>query len=301
MLDWDDLRFLHAVGQAGSVSGAARALAVDKATVSRRIAALERALGQRMLDRRVSGWRFTPTGARVAALAEGFGVQLAGLMADLAGEGGLRAKVRFSAPQWFCNAVLLPHLRELRVKAPWLDLDINPSSRVLNLAEREAEVALRNLRPPRGEFIIRRAGELGSALYASQRLLAERGVPQTAADLNGVPVIGYPDRLSYVPAFGWLNAMQGDLGPVLRVGDAESLMQAVAGDLGIAVLPCLLGDRNPALLRLFPAVASETIWLVAPADTGRTKSVHLVLDFVARIFKSNAAALGGTAVIVARM
>ena len=293
MIDWDDLRFLRAIGQAGSVSAAARLLAVDKATVSRRIASLEQALGVRLLDRRASGWRFTPTGARVAALATGFEQQLAGLIADLAGEGGLRAKVRFSAPQWFCNAVLLPHLRELRTKAPWLDLDINPSSRLLNLAEREAEVALRNLRPPKGEFVIRRAGELGSALYASRRFAAEYGPLTEASSLTGLAVVGYPEKLSYVAEFAWFNAMQDKLGPMLRVGDAESLVQAVAGDLGIAVLPCLLGDRNPDLVRLFPPVATETIWLVAPIELGKTRSVHLVVDFVARIFKRNAGALGG--------
>lgn len=293
MLDWDDLRFLRAVGLAGSVSAAARALAVDKATVSRRIAGLEHALGLRLLDRRASGWRFTAVGARVAALAEGFDLQLAGLVADLAGQGALRAKVRFSAPQWFCNAVLLPHLRELRARSPWLDLDINPSSQVLNLAERETEVALRNLRPPKGEFVIRRAGELGSAFYASRRFVSEFGPLNDAKGLSGLAVVSNPDKLTYLPEFAWFNAMQDRLGPILRVGDAESMMQAVAGDLGVAVLPCLLGERHPDLVRLFPAVARETIWLVTPLGMGKTRAVHAVLDFVAQIFKRNAAALGG--------
>ena len=296
MIDWDDLRFLRAVGRAGSVSAAARAMEVDKATVSRRIAGLEHALGLRVLDRRASGWRFTAAGARFAALAEGFDLQLAGLVADLAGEGGLRARVRFSAPQWFCDAVLLPHLRELRAKAPWLDLDINPSSRVLNLAERETEVALRNLRPPKGEFVIRRAGELGSAFYASRRFVAERGPLGDVNGLVGVAVVGYADKLTYLPEYEWFNAMQSRLGPVLRVGDAESMLQAVAGDLGVAVLPCLLGERHPDLQQLFPPVALQAIWLVAPIDPGRTRSVHLVLDFVARIFKRNAAALAGAGI-----
>lgn len=293
MIDWDDLRFLRAVGQSGSVSAAARVMAVDKATVSRRIAGLEHALGMRVLDRRASGWRFTAAGARFAALAEGFEGQLAELAADLAGEGGLRARVRFSAPQWFCNSVLLPHLRELRAKAAWLDLDINPTSRVLNLAERETEVALRNLLPAKGEYVIRRAGELGSAFYASRRFVAERGPFDDVKAWDGVAVVGHPDKLTYLPEFDWFNAMQGRWGPILRVGDAETMVQAVAGDLGVAVLPCLLGERHPGLQRLFPPVARQTIWLVAPIDVGRTRPVHLVLDFVAGIFRRNATALAG--------
>ena len=295
-MDWDDLKFLRAVGQAGSVSAAARTLAVDKATVSRRIAALEHALGQRMVERRSSGWRFTVAGARLAALAERIDVDLASLVADLAGQGALRAKVRLSAPHFFCNAVLLPHLRELRAKAPWIDLDINPSSRVLNLAEREAEVALRNLRPPRGDYVVRRAGELGSTLYGARRFVASVGALTGPDDLAGVAVVGFPDRLSHLPEFQWLDAMQDRLGPVLRLDDAESIGHAVAGEMGVAVLPCIVGDRYPGLMRLFAPVVQQTIWLVTPADMGHTRPVPLVVDFVARVFKRNAAALAGTGI-----
>jgi DNA-binding transcriptional LysR family regulator len=294
MFDWDDLRFLLAVHNSGSASAAARALRVDKATVSRRIAALERAVGVRLLDRRVSGWSPTAPGRRVIAAANAVDARLAALLADL-GDGplGPRARVRFTAPQWFCTEVLLPALGGLHAAAPWLDLDITAGSRVVNLAEREAEVGLRNRRPPRGEFVVRKAGELGSALYASKAYLAERAALRTRDDLRGQRAIGYPDALTYVPDFLWLNAMADRLGPVLRVDDAQALAAAIRSGLGVGVVPCLLGDRDGTLVRLLGEHHRETIWLVAPIELARTRAVRAVLSFVAALFHDNARALSG--------
>jgi len=293
MRDWDNLRFLLAVHKGGSASAAARALRVDKATVSRRVAALEREVGSRLLDRRASGWTLTEAGRRVLAAADAVDVRLRALTADLGAGAAARVRVRFTAPQWFCTEVLLPELGSLQASAPWLDLDLTASSRMVNLAERETEVALRNIRPARGEFVIRRAGDLGSALYASQSYLARNASPASRDDVAGHPVIGYHDKLAYAVAFQWLNAMADRLGPVLRVDDAQAITAAIRAGLGLGVLPCLLGDREPGLVRVLDDHSLEPIWLVAPIELARTKAVRAVIGFVAGLFRRNAAALIG--------
>ena len=293
MRNWDNLRFLLAVHKGGSASAAARALRVDKATVSRRVAALEREVGSRLLDRRASGWTLTEAGRRVLVAADAIDSRLRALTADLGEGAGLRVRVRFTAPQWFCTEVLLPELASLQASAPWLDLDLTASSRMVNLAERETEVALRNIRPARGEFVVRRAGDLGSALYASQSYLAGHASPANRDDVAGHPVIGYHDKLAYAVAFQWLNAMTDRLGPVLRVDDAQALAAAIRAGLGLGVLPCLLGDREADLVRLLDDHSLESIWLVAPIELARTKAVRAVIGFVAGLFRKNAVALAG--------
>src|SRR5262245_7654621 len=108
-VDWTELRYLLAVADAGSASAAARVLGVDKATVSRRISALERSLGLRLMVRRAAGWRPTRAGDRVATAARSMDATVRGLVGDLVGRhGSPRAAVSITAPHWFCRRLLLP-------------------------------------------------------------------------------------------------------------------------------------------------------------------------------------------------
>jgi DNA-binding transcriptional LysR family regulator len=291
--DWDDLRYLVAVADRGSASAAARALGVDKGTVSRRIGALEHAVGARLFDRKASGWTTTAAGRKVLAAARRMDGDVAALLVEL---GGLtetaRVGVRLTAPQWFCSEVLLPRIAAFQGAERWIDLNLSARSRIADLAEREAEVGLRNIRPPRGEYVVRKAGELGSALYASRKWLASRPPLLSREDVLGQRMVGYPDRITYVPGFDWLDAALGGRAP-LRVDDAFAIAAALRAGAGVGVIPCFLGDRDPALTRVTGEVHVESIWLVAPIELARTRAVRKVSRFVADAFAANAKALRG--------
>jgi DNA-binding transcriptional LysR family regulator len=293
MLDWDDLRFLLALSRCGSASAAARQLGVDKATVTRRLSALERAVGTRLFLRRASGWTSTLVGDRLAAHAARAEADLGNVMAELAGHGNLRARVRLTAPLWFCTAILVPHVPELRRRVPWLDLDLSATSRMANLSEREAEVALRNRRPESGDLHVRKAGVLGSALYAARSLVGSDVSVDGPDDVGALPVVGYLDRLTYVPGLDWFNGIRTADRPVLRLDDAQALLSAIAEGLGIGVLPCAIGNREPGLTRLSRHVSHEDIWLVVTEEDARTRAVRVVTDFVAEVFRRNSRALAG--------
>lgn len=295
MTDWNDLRFLLAVAQRGSVSAAARALGVDKATVSRRVGALEHNIGTRLFERRASGWIPTRAGHRAVASAATIDASVAAMLTDLGGSSdAVRVGVRLTAPQWFCSEVLLPRIAAFQGAERWIDLNLSARSRVADLAEREAEVGLRNTRPPRGEFVVRKAGELGSAIYAGRRWLAARPPIVSQQDVVGERLVGYPDRLTYVPGFAWLDAAVAGRAP-LRVDDAIAIAAALRGGAGLGVIPCFLGDRDPGLVRVTGEMHSETIWLVAPVELARTRAVRKVIAFVAEAFAANAKALRGSA------
>ena len=294
VLDWDDLRFLLAIRDGGSASAAARRLGVDKATVARRVAGLEQALGVRLLVRRASGWRLTTAGERAAGVARDVERRIVALRADFAGQAGApRTSVSVTAPHWFCTELLVPALPELLDGAPWLDVSITATSRVLDMAQREADLAVRNSRPESGDFVVRRAGELGSALYASRAYVKRRPLPVGRDGWAQHHLIGYPHRVAYNPGFRWLDEMLGEVAGVTRTDDAQALCRAIEAGLGIGVVPCLLGDRSRELVRVGAERHSETIWLVAPTEMAGTRAVKKTFSFVASVFRRHASALVG--------
>ncbi len=280
-MDWDDLRYLIAVALRGSASAAARGLGVDKGTVSRRIAALEHGVGTRLFDRRASGWTPTAAGRKALASARRVETDIAAMLADLGGTSETaRVGVRLTAPQWFCAEVLLPRIAAFQSAERWIDLNLSARSRVADLAEREAEVGLRNTRPPHGEFVVRKAGELGSAIYASQKWMSGRPPIVGRDDVLKHRLVGYPDRVGYVPGFAWIDAALRGHAP-LRVDDASAIAAALRAGAGLGVIPCFLGDRDPELQRVTLEKHEETIWLVAPTELARTRAVRKVIAFTA--------------------
>ena len=226
MHDWDDLRYLLAIAEHGSATAAARRLGVDKATVARRVGGLEESLGVRLLVRRASGWRPTAAGLRAATTARAMARLARELEASFADEQGApRTVVSVTAPHWFCAELLLPALPALLAEAPWLDVSVAATSRVLDLAQREADVAIRNARPEGGELVVRRAGELGSAIFASKAYARRNAPPSAREGWSRHRLVGYPDRITYVPGFRWFDDLAGEAGGVLRTDDAKALTE----------------------------------------------------------------------------
>jgi DNA-binding transcriptional LysR family regulator len=293
MVDWTDLRFFLAVANAGSVTQAARALRVDKATVSRRVSALEKDLGMRLVVRRAAGWRPTRAGQRVAAAAAAMDGQATSMLSDLVGRHGApRTPVSITAPHWFCRRLLVPALPALLTAAPWLDVAVAASSRVMNLAQREADVAVRKRRPDDGDFVLRRAGDLGSAIYASRAYVKRHGAELAEGAVGDHRVVGYHDRVSYVPGFAWLEAAFDVRAATFRGDDAEVILEAIRAGVGVGVVPCVLGDADRGLVRI-GAPQVERIWLVSPTELASTRAVKLTLAFVVDVFRANEAALAG--------
>jgi DNA-binding transcriptional LysR family regulator len=293
MLDWDDLRYLLAVRRAGSLNAAARALKVDKGTISRRIGAVERALGVRVFDRRPEGYSPTPHGDRVLTAVADIDETVSSLVADLSDAlGDTHGVVYLTVPQFFASQVLLPALPAFRAAHPGIELVVNASSAVLNVARREAEVGLRNVKPDQLSVTVKRVGRLGIALYASASYLARRGVPHAPDDVLHHDLVGWADAFSYAPAFRWIDERSARV-PV-RVNDAAVLCDAVAAGLGIAAVPCILGDERDGLVRLDAfGIGREEIYAVAPGELRRSGRVRAVIELLVEVWRTNAARLSG--------
>jgi DNA-binding transcriptional LysR family regulator len=293
MPNWDDLRYVLAVRRAGSLMAAARALRVDKATVSRRVAALEESLGARLFDRKPDGYTLTPHGERVIAAVATIDDTVSALVADLSDVRGDEAgAVHLSVPQFFASQILLPALATFRAAHPSIDLSVNASSSVLNVARREAEVGLRNVKPDQQSVTVKRVGELGMALYGSRRYLGRRGTPRAPADLAGHDLIGWEGAFTHAKGFLWANDCGARI--VIRLNDSAVMGDAVAEDLGIAGLPCVLGDQRAGLVRLAAfGISRDDIYIVAPGELRRSGRVRAVIDLLVEVWTANRALLAG--------
>lgn len=293
MVDWDELRYVLAVRRAGSLLAAARALGVDKATVSRRIAALEATLGVRLFDRRPDGYRLTPHGERAMAVVDEMEGSVAALVAEFSdARGDNSGAVYLSVPQFFASQVLLPRLARFRAEHPRIELVINASSTVLNVARREAEVGLRNVKPDQLSVTVRRVGVLGMAFYASRAYLDRVGAPTEPRALAGHDLVGWDSAFTHAKGFLWANDFGSRVS--IRVNDAAVMCDAIAADLGIAALPCVLGDEREGLVRIEAfGLSRDPIYAVAPGELRQAGRVRAVIDLLVRVWAENEQRLAG--------
>lgn len=292
-LDWNDLRFLLAVRRQGSLASAAKSLGVTKATVSRRLAALEMAAAARLFDRKPTGMELTAAGHELAAAAEEIVRALRSVeeRIALASDAKPAGTVRLTAPQWIAALYIIPFLPELSRDYPQLDVQLVGSDQILNLAQGEADLALRNVRPAQASLACRKIGELGGCVYASKLYLERRGTPRGRDDLAGHDVLAYAD-LGGMPGFEWLRDARPKL--AFQANGPEGLASAAAAGLGLAALPCILGDAQPALVRVESlGFATCELFLVTQEHLRKTPRVRVVSDYVADLIARHRAPIEG--------
>lgn len=280
MLDWEDLRYFVALAEAGTLSGAARRLRVDHATVGRRVASLEGALGIRLVDRLPRRCVLTEVGQQIAILAGEVGERAHAI--ERAARGfqapAVAGRVTLSAPPVFTSHFLAPRLAPLRQRHPMLRLVLSGEAASVSLSRQEADLAIRLGRPREGSNVARRLGAMRFHLYAA------RGY-EALAEPSGWEFVAYGPALDHLPQQQWLRKIAGERPVVFEAGDLASQHAAVRSGVGVAALPCFLAMHDTELVRLAagtPAPVRE-LWLVVHADLRRAPAIRAVMDFVAAL------------------
>lgn len=296
MLDWDDLRFVLAVARAGSLSGAARALGVEHTTVGRRLTSIEQALGVRLFDRTPRAHLPTPAGAAVIARAEAVEEQVHALQREVEGGDGRPAgTVRITALDPFITEVLLPALPVLAARHPGIEVIASSETRVVNLAGREADIAIRP-RPEGPRFAGRRLATVTSGMYASAEYLARHGHPRGPGDLAAHSRVALVPELARAPEERWFVERPPAPRVAVRVDTPGAYRAAVREGLGVGLVECHAAERA-GLVRLWPEPALiEEWWAVAHEDIARSARIRAVLDFLEQITAERADALAGDAI-----
>lgn len=277
MFDWESFRYFLAVARAGTLSGAARTLAVDHATVSRRLMALEAALQVLLVERLSRSCRLTPMGLQLYDQAKT--METAAFTVERlvrASQEPLNGKVTLSAPPVLATHLLASRLADFRAEYPGIQLSILAQAQQVSLSRREADIALRLLRPKEPDSVVRRLGQMPFALYASRAYAASHSPEDWT-------FIAYDARFADMPLQQWIAGIAGSRTIGSELSDISSHLTAARAGAGVAGLPCFLGDEEPDLTRLDHAGAmfSRDIWLVVHRDLRRSAPMRAVMDFVA--------------------
>ena len=289
-LDWDDLRYFLRAVQETTLAGAARAMGVEHTTIGRRLTALERSLGSAVVLRGPDGLRPTPLGTRLIPLAEE--VQRAvSAVRDLAAVE--RGRVRLAVPSGF-TSLFTAGLAQLCTDHPGLSLELISGSRPVDLKKGEADLAIRSGPVIDKELVARKLCESGFSLYASEAYLARRLAPSNPNDLSGHDLIAYDPSLAAVPAARWIEERAANATIVLRSREMTDMLAAACGGAGLAVLPCMLGDAEPALRRLTSQVlATRTLSLIYRREAKLSTHVRAVIAFVVEVMRAHADQISG--------
>lgn len=271
-MDWEDLRHFAALATGGSLSAAARALGVEHATVARRVAALEQALGLKLVDRRGRRLALTAEGERIAALAERMAgdAQAMRRLADGA-RSDIAGTVTISAPPALAVLVLAPVLATLRRRHPALTLTLLGEVRSASLERREADIAVRMSRPTEGDLTARKLAPLPFHLYATPAYLAATAPPDWV-------FIGSAAPLDRSPQQQVLEGLAAGRPTVFHGNTVEIQQAAAASGMGVALLPDFMAADDPRLAAVpGPPVLSRDMWLVVHSDMTASAPIRATL------------------------
>jgi DNA-binding transcriptional LysR family regulator len=277
------LPILVAAARTGSASAVSRELGIGTATVLRRLAALEEALGTPLFDRTPSG--LVPTAALELALpwAEQIDAAAIQLQRELSSletlpTGVVRLALLPTLAAWF----VAPALPRLRARHPGLIVELEPAAAVVDLVRREADLALRAVRPQTGDLVTQRVATVAFGAFASPQLL-DQIRPQHLADL---PWVAWDARMAEAPEARWLGAAVPDATVVLRSADLESLVSAAQVGVGALVTWAPLAAEAGLVPVPLPAPAapSGALWLVAHRSLRRVPRVAAVWDWLVEEF-----------------
>lgn len=278
-LDWEDLRHVFALARHGTLSATARALGVNHATVARRVAALEGALGRVLFDRRADGYALTADGEALAEAARPMEAAALAALSRLDHGAGLSGVVRVTTTRALADCVVAPRLGALAGAHPGIEIELLTGSRAFSLARREADIALRLGRPADSALRGRKLAEVGHAFYAAETW---RGRAAEA------PLIGFDPDSRGVPEAAWLEKFAGRRRFALRSDSWTAQAAACAAGLGVALLPTYVAALFPTLapVEIGAAPPLAELWLLVRPDLAAVPRVRAVADALAGLCAS---------------
>ena len=278
-MEWNDLNIILAIGRSGSLSGAARALKMNHSTVFRRINAIEQKSGVRFFERIHTGYILTEAGEAAMRAAEYIDDEVHTLSRELLGRDlRLQGTIRVTAPEGIAMQLLVPHLASFSRSHPEIHIDLAVTSIALHLSRREADLAVRVTNNPPETAIGRRVCGFRFGIYASKNYLKKHHQP-ILEDCDWLIPDGSSDW--FLTSF-WKKLGLTRANIVFSSNHIMSIMEAAREGLGIAPLPCFMGDRDKKLVRVIdpPEEMTLALWLLTHPDLRHTARVKALTNYL---------------------
>lgn len=284
MNNWNDLKLVLAISRAGTLGGGAKLMGVNHSTAFRNLNAIEDKLGARLFERLPGGvYQPTPVGAQVARTAERMETEALALDREITGtDTRLTGLVRVTASETLSFNMVLGQLARLRELHPGITVELMIDNRVLNLSRREADVALRVSRPGEPELFGKKLCNIAWTVYGAAGTIA----PIKAKEIGKLaerPFIGWSEDVSGIAAADYLGDKIKPVEVVYRSNSLISQYRAARAGMGLAILPCYLGDSDPDLIRVLPELIGDLtreLWIVTHEDLKSTARIRAFLDIV---------------------
>lgn len=286
-LDWDKLRVFHAVAEAGSFTHAGETLNLSQSAVSRQIQALEEALQVPLFHRHARGLILTEPGETLYRTVREVFAKLA-MTEALLTEGRERpaGRLKVTCTTGFGSTWLAPRLNRFLRLYPDVSITLLLDDSDLDLAMREADVAIRMHAPKQPDLIQRHLASFGWKICASPAYLKVHGIPQRAEDLDAHRLIVWGEYRPPVDQVNWLaDAGRRPGSPrraTVEVNSSTGMLRAVQSGLGIAALPDYMGRELEGLLQVLPELKAPRLdaYFVYPEEMRHSKRVAVFRDFI---------------------
>ncbi len=295
-VDWDDFRVFLGLARAQSALEASQSMGMNQSTLSRRLRKLEESIGAKLFDRNSHGHSLTSAGHRLLEHVEKLETTLAAVETDVSGDSmALSGEIRLGATEGFGSHFLAPHLAHFCTQHPAITIDLLPLPRHVNLSRREADASVTIDRPTTDSLVTAKLADYRLLPYATPGYLQRHAPIRSEDDLAGHRWIDYVDDLIFADQQVTLRKWLPSVKPFLRSTSIIAQYQATRSGLGMALLPCFMGNTAPDLLPVLPQHIDITrsFWLVAPAERREVARIKAMWDYLRRVADANAGFLMG--------
>lgn len=284
-LNWNDPRAFLALARRGTLSAAAAELKCGVATLSRQIMRFEHDLGVPLFSRHQTGYRLTDDGTALIPKAEA--LEAAAQALGSVEKSRVAGRVRVATAENFANHLFLPSLDTLLSANPDLTIEFVTDVATANLHRRDADLAIRMVRPDRGNVTVRKIGTLGYGLYASRSYGAERRGGPHGTDLSADRYIAWSERFSGLPQAIWLERAFSGREPAIITATLAAQVVAAKAGLGLVMIPHFLADKTDLCRIPVDPEIEQDIWLVVHADLAGSARIRVVADHLVSVVTRN--------------
>ncbi|MEJ2361534.1 MAG: LysR family transcriptional regulator [Gammaproteobacteria bacterium] len=278
-LEWSDLTVILAVCRSGSLSGAARSLGQNHSTIFRKINAIEEKTGVRFFERLPSGYVMTEAGTTALQYAERIESEFHALAREVIGQDmRLQGKIRVAAPEAFTTQIAPRLFAAFCRHHPSVTIEIAGGHFALDLARREADVAIRATTKPPDASLGRKVCDFRFAIYATPRYLKQH----QAIPLPEQKWCLIQGTVEWLTPLIWKKKEQGEQQTIFTCSTTLAVVNAAAEDMGLTFLPCYVGDADARLVRVGEPLEALTmeLWILTHPDLRHTARVKALMDYL---------------------